>query len=676
MAAAAVRYAFRLWQEQRRRPSASTSRRVVVLGAGEAGAQIVRTMLRNPASPYLPVALLDDDPGKRALRLHGVRVEGCRDDLVAVAERRNADAVLLAIPSASGETLRSLAEPAFAAGIDVLVLPPVEELLGTVTIGDIRPMSEADLIERRPVEVDLASITEHLTGRRILVTGAGGSIGSELCRQLDGIRPAALVMLDRDESGLHATQLAIEGRALLDSPRLVVADIRDRGWLLEVFTRHQPEVVFHTAALKHEPLLELHPGEAWKTNVLGTQNVLDAAVASGVQLFVNLSTDKAADPTSVLGASKRITERLTADAAQRTGRPYVSVRFGNVLGSRGSVITTFRAQITAGGPITITHPDATRFFMTVQEAVVLMIQAAALGEPGETMVLDMGTSVRIEHIARRLILQGGRPVEIVYTGLRPGEKLHETLLNSREPDLRPRHPLISHVCVPPLSLDEAEQVCLEEGSLHPRGTTDRSRTARRMGRKRGRERPDYQRASSTRRLTSSSSSAAVARYRPMLRLYGSATSSAGLSRKISDAVRSRASRRTQSQTSSCRPRGPAVSARATRSRNWNVRCQVDPSIRTTARRCSWVIVITRSLPSCARSSGVMERDASCVMVTPSSDMTRWARLSPAIGDASVPAEAAATVGPRPVSRARRSAAAIGDRHTLAVHTKSTRISSA
>ncbi len=468
VAAAAVRYAFRLWQEQRRRPSASTSRRVVVLGAGEAGAQIVRTMLRNPASPYLPVALLDDDPGKRALRLHGVRVEGCRDDLVAVAERRDADAVLLAIPSASGETLRSLAEPAFAAGIDVLVLPPVEELLGTVTIGDIRPMSEADLIERRPVEVDLASITEHLTGRRILVTGAGGSIGSELCRQLDGIRPAALVMLDRDESGLHATQLAIEGRALLDSPRLVVADIRDRGWLLEVFTRHQPEVVFHTAALKHEPLLELHPGEAWKTNVLGTQNVLDAAVASGVQLFVNLSTDKAADPTSVLGASKRITERLTADAAQRTGRPYVSVRFGNVLGSRGSVITTFRAQITAGGPITITHPDATRFFMTVQEAVVLMIQAAALGEPGETMVLDMGTSVRIEHIARRLILQGGRPVEIVYTGLRPGEKLHETLLNSHEPDLRPRHPLISHVCVPPLSLDDAEQVCLEDGSLHPR----------------------------------------------------------------------------------------------------------------------------------------------------------------------------------------------------------------
>ena len=218
------------------------------------------------------------------------------------------------------------------------------------TIGDIRPMSEADLIERRPVEVDLASITEHLTGRRILVTGAGGSIGSELCRQLDGIRPAALVMLDRDESGLHATQLAIEGRALLDSPRLVVADIRDRGWLLEVFTRHQPEVVFHTAALKHEPLLELHPGEAWKTNVLGTQNVLDAAVASGVQLFVNLSTDKAADPTSVLGASKRITERLTADAAQRTGRPYVSVRFGNVLGSRGSVLHHLSSADHSGWP--------------------------------------------------------------------------------------------------------------------------------------------------------------------------------------------------------------------------------------------------------------------------------------------------------------------------------------
>jgi FlaA1/EpsC-like NDP-sugar epimerase len=331
------------------------------------------------------------------------------------------------------------------------VLPPVSELLdGRVSVGDIRPLTEADLLGRHQVETDVASIADYLAGRRVLVTGAGGSIGSELCRQLAQFDPATLVMLDRDESALHDVQLSIRGHAPLDTPDLVVADIRDHERLVDVFERHRPEVVFHAAALKHVPLLELNPHEAVKTNVLGTQHLLDAAITTGVDRFITISTDKAADPVNVLGYTKRITERLTADAALRVGKPYLSVRFGNVLGSRGSVLDTFRAQIDAGGPVTVTDPDVTRFFMTVGEAVELTIQAGAIGEPGEALVLDMGEPVRIAELAQRLVDNAGRPIDIVHTGLRPGDKLHEVRLASGEADTRRHHPLISHVDVPPL----------------------------------------------------------------------------------------------------------------------------------------------------------------------------------------------------------------------------------
>jgi FlaA1/EpsC-like NDP-sugar epimerase len=258
-------------------------------------------------------------------------------------------------------------------------------------------------------------------------------------------------MLDRDESALHAVQLSITGRALLDSRDVVLADIRDTQFLAELFAARRPDVVFHAAALKHLPLLEQYPGEAVKSNVWGTQSVLDAAHAAGVKRFVNISSDKAADPTSVLGYSKRVAERLTAYAAvQSGGGAYLSVRFGNVLGSRGSVLTTFNEQIAAGGPITVTDPDVTRYFMTIQEAVQLVIQAAAIGDGGEALVLDMGTPVRIDEVARRLAARAERPIKIVYTGLRRGEKLHECLFSAGEPDFRPRHPLISHVPVDPL----------------------------------------------------------------------------------------------------------------------------------------------------------------------------------------------------------------------------------
>ncbi|MEZ5380149.1 MAG: polysaccharide biosynthesis protein [Acidimicrobiales bacterium] len=268
----------------------------------------------------------------------------------------------------------------------------------------------------------MASIRSYLTGKRVLVTGAGGSIGSELARQLAQLDCESLIMLDRDESGLHGTQLSIEGKALLDTRCLVVADIRDRARVFEVFEEHRPHVVFHTAALKHLTLLEQYPEEGRKTNVEGSRNLLDAAEAVGVECYVNVSTDKAADPTSVLGRTKLEAEQLTAAKAATASGKFVSVRFGNVLGSRGSVLPIFRHQIAQGGPITVTHPDVTRYFMTIPEAVRLVLQAGAIGRPAEVMILDMGEPVKIVDLAKQLIRHFGADVDIVFTGLRPGRR--------------------------------------------------------------------------------------------------------------------------------------------------------------------------------------------------------------------------------------------------------------
>lgn len=450
-ATVAARAMRRLYLLKKRRPEEAEP--LVVIGAGQAGYEIVRTLLNTPDAPYRPVALLDDDPLKVSMRIQGVRVEGVVEDLQRVAAKSGATCALLAIPSAEIELVRLVDQMARQGGLELLVLPPVRDMFTAPTVADIRPVNEADLLGRSAAEIDTAAVAHYITGRRVLVTGAGGSIGSELCRQLARFEPAALMMLDRDESGLHGVQLSIEGRALLDSPNLVLADIRDANRLEEVFAQHRPEVVFHAAALKHLTLLEQSPDEAWKTNVIGTQNVLAAAASVGVTHFVNISTDKAADPTSVLGSSKRITERLTAAMADRADGSFVSVRFGNVLGSRGSVLTIFRAQSEAGGPLTVTHPDVTRFFMTVQEAVRLTIYAGAIGDSGDVMVLDMGKPVRIADVATRFAKLHRPELEIVYTGLRPGEKLHEDLFGADEFDVRPKHPLISHVPVPPLQYD-------------------------------------------------------------------------------------------------------------------------------------------------------------------------------------------------------------------------------
>jgi FlaA1/EpsC-like NDP-sugar epimerase len=446
-----VDYAARL----RARPPAGTAARVIVFGAGDAGALLIQRLATQPGAAYRPVAILDDDPAKRRLRIHGVPVLGGRGQIAEVAASTGATVLVIAIAGEAAAVIQDLTETAERCGLVVKVIPSLKELLtGRAQIEGVRDPRIGDLLGRRAITADIASVREHITGQRVLVTGAGGSIGAELCRQLHRLGPAQLILLDRDESALHAVQLRLHGRALLDSEETVLADIRDRHRVREVFDRFRPDIVFHAAALKHLPLLEFCPAEALKSNVLGTLTVLEAAADHGVRLFVNISTDKAADPVSVLGYSKRITERLTAHTSARTGGKYLSVRFGNVLGSRGSVLTALSAQVAAGGPVTVTDPEASRYFMLADEAVHLVLQATAIGRAGEVLVLDMGEPVRIADMAQRLTASSGREAKIVFTGLRPGEKLTEDRLGPGEADQRPNHPLISQVPVPPLSADQ------------------------------------------------------------------------------------------------------------------------------------------------------------------------------------------------------------------------------
>ena len=357
---------------------------------------------------------------------------------------------------AEATLIRELTELAEIAGLDVLTLPPLSDLLGGhPSPDDLREVNLNDLLGRRPITMDTTVVAEQICGRRVLVTGAGGSIGSELCRQIARFGPAKLYLLDRDESGIQATQLSLTGQGLLEGDEVVLADIRDADSMTAILASTKPDIVFHAAALKHLPLLEHYPFEAWKTNVVGTLNVLQAAAAAGVGTFVNISTDKAASPICVLGYSKRVAERVTADFARTQPGRYVSVRFGNVLGSRGSVIHAFTAQIDRGGPVTVTHPDVERFFMLIPEACQLVLEAAVTGADGEAMVLDMGEPVRIVDVARTLIRRSSRDgIDIVFTGLRPGEKLSEDLFSDDEYPRATAHRLISSVHVPALDCVE------------------------------------------------------------------------------------------------------------------------------------------------------------------------------------------------------------------------------
>ena len=453
---AAVRYAKRLYVEGK--PTfGEEAQRTLIYGAGFLGNSLVTRMVQDPDSPYVPVGLIDDDTSKKHLRLSSVGVLGGGRELPEIIKRTRATVVVLAMAHLGSRQIREISDGVSGLGVKVLVLPPLQDMLSPGTnkdkrggLTDFREIDVADLIGRTPVETQVELIAGYIKGRRVLVTGAGGSIGSELCRQLSGFEPAELMMLDRDESGLQHTQLSIEGHGLLDNKNIMLADIRDADALNAIFAKRRPEVVFHAAALKHAPLLQMYPEEGWKTNVIGSLNVLQAARSVDVQTYVNVSTDKAASPTTALGHSKRAAEKLTSWMAAETGKSYVSVRFGNVIGSRGSMLPLFTDQINKGGPVTVTHPDVTRFFMTIPEACQLVIQAGAIGHGGDVLILDMGEPVRIMDVAERMIAMSGRNIEIKITGLRPSEKLHEQLTGDDEIQDPDGHAKISHTHARPL----------------------------------------------------------------------------------------------------------------------------------------------------------------------------------------------------------------------------------
>jgi FlaA1/EpsC-like NDP-sugar epimerase len=428
----AIRFQSRLFAF-RRRVEHDEPTRVLVVGAGEAGSMVARDIRRSPELGLVPIGFVDDDPRKIGLSLHGVRVLGSRASIPAIARRTQADQVLLAIPSATSDVVREIAEQCEEVGLTLRVLPTVRETVGgRVTARDIRDLRIEDLLGRAQVEMDDEAVRHMLQGQRVLITGAGGSIGSEIVRQIQAFEPASVILLDHDETHLHDVMSEFDQSRPI---KCVLADVRDRDRVQEIFRSERPEVVFHAAAHKHVPMLEVHPAEALRTNVLGTANVVEAAAAAGVGRFVLVSTDKAVRPTSVMGSSKWFAEQVVR-SLQNGGAVLCAVRFGNVLGSRGSVIPTFLRQINSGGPLTVTDPSMCRFFMSLQEAVCLVLQAAAMSRGGEVFTLEMGEPVNILDLARRLIhLSGrvpGRDVRIEVIGTRPGEKLVEDLLDPTE----------------------------------------------------------------------------------------------------------------------------------------------------------------------------------------------------------------------------------------------------
>jgi FlaA1/EpsC-like NDP-sugar epimerase len=424
------------WQKDRHL-YVTEGKRALVVGAGRAGEMLVRDMLRDAMSPYRPVALVDDNPRKHGRELHGLPVLGPCEEIPHLAEEFEAELVLIAMPSAGSRELRRIVEICERAGLDFRTLPPIHDLVsGKVGVRELRNVTIDDLLGREKVTLDWGAITKDLAGKSILVTGGGGSIGAELCRQVARIGPAKLVVFERTEFALY--KIDLELRRLF--PKLVLecvlGDISDRIGVDAVMRKHQPSVVFHAAAYKHVPLLEDQARPAVANNVIGTQVVADTADAYGVGTFVLISSDKAVNPANVMGATKRVAELYCQHLAKRSKTRFVTVRFGNVLGSDGSVIPLFQEQIANGGPVTVTHPEITRYFMTIPEASQLILEAAAVGQGGEIFVLDMGEPVKISYLAEQLILLSGkRPgddIEIVYTGLRPGEKLYEELFHSAE----------------------------------------------------------------------------------------------------------------------------------------------------------------------------------------------------------------------------------------------------
>lgn len=449
LAVGGLRFTLRLLAENKSNPKISglvaNAHRVLVVGAGDAGALVVREMQKNPQIGLIPIGYLDDARDKQNYQLYGVPVVGTLQDLDRELDKRQVDEVIIAIPSAPGRVVRLVADVCRLKGVSFRTMPGIYELIGgKVNVSRLRDVDITDLLRRDLTRINDELVGATLSGKTVLVTGAGGSIGRELCRQISRWGPSSLILLGHGENSIFEALIELQE----DYPTLpihpVIADIRDRERLVDVFKQYRPEIVFHAAAHKHVPLMEMNVSEAVANNVLGTRNVVETAVEYDVKRLVMISTDKAIRPVNVMGATKRLAEMIVLDAARRTGRSYCVVRFGNVLGSRGSVVPLFKRQIARGGPVTITHPEMKRYFMTIPEAVHLVLQASAGGETGEVFVLNMGQQVRILDLAEDLIrlsgLEPGRDIEIIFTGIRPGEKLAEDLWDEGHTFARTNHP--------------------------------------------------------------------------------------------------------------------------------------------------------------------------------------------------------------------------------------------
>ncbi len=420
------------------------AKKVLIVGAGDAGELVLKEFNKHKELNTRIVGFVDDDSSKHNMEIHGIKVLGNRTSIPALVDKYNISEVIIAIPSASGKEIKEIHQLCNSTAVCVKILPGVYEIInGDVSLSQIREVQVEDLLGREPVHVNMNEIAAYLTSNRILITGGGGSIGSEICRQVAKFEPEQLIIFDISENNVYEIDLELKNKFKELNIVSIIGSVRDSLKLEQVFRKYRPDVVFHAAAHKHVPLMEYNPEEAIKNNVFGTKNVAEIAAKYGVERFVMISTDKAVNPTNIMGASKRVAEMIVQDLAKKSKTKFVAVRFGNVLASRGSVIPLFRNQILAGGPVTVTHPEITRYFMTIPEASQLVIQAGAIGKGGEVFVLDMGRPVKIIDLARDLIelsgLKVGEDIEIKISGLRPGEKLYEELLSDKENTVATKH---------------------------------------------------------------------------------------------------------------------------------------------------------------------------------------------------------------------------------------------
>ncbi|MBG9543265.1 polysaccharide biosynthesis protein EpsC [Cytobacillus firmus] len=430
------RFSWRVYRDRYIKPAVE-QKRAMIIGAGAAGTMLARQLLKNKDAEIKPVAFIDDDPKKNKLHILGLPVVGNSKRIKKMAETLDIDHIVIAIPSLSKDEMKRIYEECAGTRAKTVIMPLIEDvMLGNVSFNQFRDVQVEDLLGRDPVELDINSISKKLTGKTILVTGAGGSIGSEICRQVCKFKPKKLLLLGHGENSIYQIDMELRNQYRTEIEILpVIADIQDGRRIFEVMDIHRPDAVYHAAAHKHVPLMEYNPKEAVKNNVIGTKNVAEAADTFGVRTFVLVSSDKAVNPTNVMGSTKRIAEMVIQEIDKHSATKFVAVRFGNVLGSRGSVIPLFKKQIQAGGPVTVTHPEMTRYFMTIPEASRLVMQAGALARGGEVFVLDMGEPVKIVDLARNLITLSGYSEEeigIKFSGIRPGEKMFEELLNEKE----------------------------------------------------------------------------------------------------------------------------------------------------------------------------------------------------------------------------------------------------